>query len=47
VLVTLPGEKQRLGPGEALQFDAMLEHTYEVLEKAEILIVHLPKAKRF
>ena len=30
-----------------LQFDAMLEHSYEVLEKAELLIVHLPKAKRF
>jgi transcriptional regulator with XRE-family HTH domain len=47
VEVTLPGEKQRLSAGEALQFDAMLEHGYDVRADCDMVILHLPKAKRF
>ena len=30
-----------------VKFDAMLEHTYEILEDAELTIVHLTKQHRF
>ena len=43
----LPGEKHELGKGDAIQFDAMLEHTYEAAEDCEVLIVHLLKDRRF
>jgi len=47
VLFTLPDEKHELSSGEAIQFDAILHHTYEALENSEILILHLRKGKRF
>ncbi len=47
VSVTLPDEKHVLKAGECIQFDAVLEHTYEVIEDARILIVHMKKEKRF
>ncbi|PAW69248.1 MAG: hypothetical protein B9S38_10230 [Verrucomicrobiia bacterium Tous-C4TDCM] len=47
VAVTLPRERHELAAGEALKFDAMLEHTYEILEDAELTIVHLTKQHRF
>ncbi len=47
VRLSLPDERHELGPGEALQFDAILEHTYEALEPSEVVILHLHKGKRF
>jgi quercetin dioxygenase-like cupin family protein len=47
VRIELPNEKHELGPGDALQFDAVLHHSYEVLENCELIIVHQAKAKRF
>ena len=43
----LPNEKHELKAGESIQFDAMLEHTYEALEDCEIILVHMRKNKRF
>lgn len=47
VKITLPREQHTLKPGEALKFDAILEHSYEILEDAELIIIHLTKAHRF
>ena len=47
VRITLPHEHAVLAGGQCIQFDAILEHTYEVLEDCQVLIVHLQKAKRF
>jgi quercetin dioxygenase-like cupin family protein len=47
LLFYLPNEKYELGPGESIQFDALLEHTYEALEDCEIILVHVRKDKRF
>ena len=43
----LPKEKFKLKSGDAVQFDALLEHTYEALEDCEVMILHLRKEKRF
>lgn len=43
----LPQETHELAAGQAIQFDAILDHTYEALEDCEIVIVHLRKDKRF
>jgi len=43
----LPYENHELKNGEAIQFDALMEHTYEVLEDCTVLIIHIKKAKRF
>ncbi len=43
----LPNERFRLKAGEAIQFDALLEHAYEAAEDVEFLIIHLRKEKRF
>lgn len=47
VKVTLPHERYDLGPGECVQFDAIREHSYEVIQDCQILILHLRKGKRF
>lgn len=47
VRITLPQEQHELAAGDCVQFDAILEHTYEVLADCEILILHLRKSKRF
>ncbi len=47
VEITLPHESQTLKSGESLQFDAMLVHSYRVIEDCRILIVHIRKGKRF
>jgi transcriptional regulator with XRE-family HTH domain len=47
VRVQLPHEQPVLKAGECVQFDAILEHSYEVLEDCQILILHLKKGKRF
>jgi len=33
--------------GEALQFDALMEHAYEALEDSQVIIVRIKKPKRF
>ncbi|HTS19872.1 MAG TPA: XRE family transcriptional regulator [Verrucomicrobiae bacterium] len=45
--VTLPHERHQLKPGEAIQFDAVLSHTYEAMENCQIVVLHLRKGKRF
>jgi transcriptional regulator with XRE-family HTH domain len=45
--VHLPSETTLLSPGMCIQFDALMPHTYEVLEECEVFIVHLKKDKRF
>ena len=47
VRICLPDERHVLASGQCIQFDAVLEHTYEVLEDCQVLILHLQKAKRF
>lgn len=46
IRLTLPEERHELGAGEAIQFDAVFEHTYEVIESCELIISHLAKEKR-
>ena len=43
----LPYESHVLSAGDCLQFDAVFEHTYEVLEDCRIIIQHIHKKKRF
>ncbi|KAF0095469.1 MAG: putative transcriptional regulator [Puniceicoccaceae bacterium 5H] len=43
----LPHESYELTSGQSLQFDAVLEHTYEALEDSHIVIIHLRKEKRY
>lgn len=45
--IVLPNEVCLLEPGMSVQFDALLPHTYEVLEDCEVFIVHLKKGNRF
>ena len=45
--LSLPEEELLLRKGMAVQFDALLRHSYETLEDTELVIVHLQKPKRF
>lgn len=45
--IRLPHEECELGAGESLQFDAILEHTYEALADTTFVIAHLRKDKRY
>lgn len=47
ITVALPSETYPLNAGQAVQFDAVLEHTYEALENSELFIIHLKKGMRF
>jgi len=47
VRIILSHEQHELAAGDCVQFDAILEHTYAVLEDCELLILHLRKSKRF
>lgn len=47
VRIQLPREQHTLTAGEALKFDAVFEHTYEILADAELVIIHLTKTHRF
>jgi transcriptional regulator with XRE-family HTH domain len=47
IRITLPREQHELKPGQALKFDAALEHGYEILEDSEMMIVHIEKTHRF
>lgn len=40
-------EKKFLAAGDAIQFDAIFEHEYEVIEDVEVVILHIRKTKRF
>lgn len=46
IRLKLPDEQHELVAGEAIQFDALLEHTYEALEPSELVILHLRKSNR-
>ncbi|MHB9138055.1 MAG: helix-turn-helix domain-containing protein [Victivallaceae bacterium] len=43
----LPNEKYELSAGDSIQFDALLEHTYEAAANCELIIIHLRKDNRF
>ncbi len=43
----LPNERYDLKAGDVIQFDAVLEHTYEAVDDSEFIIIHLRKDKRF
>ena len=47
VKITLPNEEHVLEKGRSVQFDAVLEHTYEALSNCRILILHIAKSNRF
>lgn len=47
VRIDLPYESHTLNTGDCLQFDAVFEHTYEVLEDCRFIITHIRKPKRF
>jgi len=47
IRIRLPHEHPVLKAGNCVQFDAIQEHSYEVIEDCQILILHLKKGKRF
>jgi transcriptional regulator with XRE-family HTH domain len=47
IRLSLPHEQHELKTGQAIQFDAILHHTYEALEGSQLIIAHLRKGKRF
>ena len=47
IRITLPREQHLLKPGQAMKFDAALEHVYEILEDSEMIIIHIEKSHRF
>ncbi|MEA2013609.1 MAG: helix-turn-helix domain-containing protein [Verrucomicrobiota bacterium] len=44
---SLPGEKHELSAGDAIQFDAILEHTYTIRKDCTFLLIHILKERRF
>ncbi len=47
MVIALPREQHRLLPGQAVKFDAALEHSYSILKDSEMFIIHLEKTHRF
>jgi len=47
VLIQLPTEQRCVQAGQAIQFDAILQHTYTMLQDTRMMILHLHKSKRF
>ena len=47
IRITLPREEHTIRPGQALKFDAALEHSYNILEDSELTIIHIEKTHRF
>lgn len=47
VIFSLSEETYTLSPGESIQFDALLKHSYTAVKESEFMIVHLKKGKRF
>lgn len=45
--LTLPHETFELAEGNSIQFDAILEHSYEALTDCRLIILHLRKDKRY
>jgi transcriptional regulator with XRE-family HTH domain len=45
--IRLPSEQHDLRSGQAVQFDAILPHSYEAVTDVEVIILHLAKPKRF
>jgi transcriptional regulator with XRE-family HTH domain len=43
----LPHEVHELGAGQAIQFDAILEHTYEAMQDSRFILIHLTKNQNF
>jgi transcriptional regulator with XRE-family HTH domain len=46
VEIALPNERHVLRAGEATQFDAVLDHSYRVVEDCTMIIQHIAKPKR-
>lgn len=47
IILRLSGEKHELETGDSIQFDALIEHSYEAAKDSEMLIMHIRKGKRF
>ena len=47
VRLILPNEQHVLRDGQAIQFDAVLEHSYEVIEDSEMVMTHIRKGMRY
>lgn len=47
VKIDLPNETCILTRGMSVQFDALMPHTYEVIDDCEIIIIHIKKGNRF
>lgn len=47
VKISLPNEEHVLKSEMSIQFDAVLEHTYEALKDCRVLIIHVAKSNRF
>ena len=47
VRLILPNEQHVVKAGEAIQFDAVLAHSYEVLEDSEMVLTHIRKGMRY
>lgn len=45
--LALPHESFELAEGSSIQFDAIMEHTYEALTDVRLVILHLRKDKRY
>ncbi len=43
LLFSLPQEEHALHAGDAIQFDAVLEHVYEAIQPVRFLLAHIPK----
>ena len=40
VKLTVDGQSHELGPGMALRFKALHDHHFDIIEKAEFLLIH-------
>ncbi|MFU8780009.1 MAG: helix-turn-helix domain-containing protein [Kiritimatiellia bacterium] len=47
VRLVLPNEQHVLRDGQAIQFDAALEHAYEVVDDSEMVMTHIRKGMRY
>ncbi len=47
VRLILPNEKHVLKAGQAIQFDAVLAHSYEVIEDSDMVMTHIRKGMRY
>jgi transcriptional regulator with XRE-family HTH domain len=47
IILNIGRIEEKLSAGDCAQFDASLEHSYEVIEDSKILIIHIAKEKRY